>query len=101
MAGHPSVKKRQKEAARKERQVEKASKRDERRVQRTTGEGEKESDILEFGQFDEFGVALPPGEFRESPDGVGRPRDPDLVSVQQPKADPASAAPAAGVAAKP
>jgi len=95
MAGHPSVKKRQKEAQRKERQVEKASKRDERRVKRTTGEGGEESDILEFGQFDEFGVALPAGVFRDDSEGVGRPRDPELATVQTPKAEPPASAPSA------
>ena len=43
MAGHPSVKKRQKEVSRKERQAEKHAKRDERRTKRndpgTGGEG--------------------------------------------------------------
>lgn len=42
MAGHPSVKKRQKEMARKERQAEKLSKRDERRTRRNAPPGEGE-----------------------------------------------------------
>lgn len=60
MAGHPSVKKRQKELARKERRDEKAVKRDQRRVERNNG---PERAVDEFGNpietveaaLDEFG----------------------------------------------
>ena len=41
MTGRPSVNKRQREMLRKERQAEKATRRDERRVKRNLGEGEQ------------------------------------------------------------
>lgn len=71
MAGHPSVKKRQKELARKERQQEKSVKRDERRVERnTTGEPGNEAvqgfalDDIEFA-LDEFGKPIIPEAFAD------------------------------------
>ena len=61
MAGHPSVKKRQKELARKERRDEKAVKRDQRRVERNNG---PERAVDEFGNPIESveGDAEPGGE---------------------------------------
>lgn len=71
MAGHPSVKKRQKELARKERQQEKSVKRDERRVERnTSGEPGNEAvqgfalDDIEFA-LDEFGKPIIPEAFAD------------------------------------
>jgi hypothetical protein len=71
LAGHPSVKKRQKELARKERQQEKSVKRGERRVERnTTGEPGSEAvegfalDDIEFA-LDEFGKPIIPEAFAD------------------------------------
>ena len=63
MAGHPSVKKRQKELARKERKQEKAGKRDQRRVERNNPDGTPRDDI-EFA-LDQFGQPIIPEAFAE------------------------------------
>jgi hypothetical protein len=71
MAGHPSVKKRQKELLRKERREEKASKRDQRRADRNSA---PERALDEFGNVVEE-EALP----EEAVDGP--PRDQDQVEA--------------------
>ena len=78
MAGHPSVKKRQKELARKERRDEKAVKRDQRRVERNNG---PERAVDEFGNpietveaaLDEFGNPIEIVEGDAEPGGEPLP----------------------------
>jgi hypothetical protein len=92
MPGHPSVKKRQKEQQRKERQAEKATKRDERRGKdKTADNGELVLITNELGEL-EFVPAssLDGGEAALVPDGA----TPEVVGLAEP-APPEPAAPAA------
>jgi hypothetical protein len=85
MAGHPSVKKRQKELERKERQAEKLARRDERRVKRNEPATEGDAVLLdEFGE--PVNVEQPNGE---QPNGEQANGDRPKPVVDQP-ATPAS-----------
>jgi CspA family cold shock protein len=66
MAGHPSVKKRQKEMLRKERQAEKLVKRDERRLRRNDPSQPLEAGATEAWPFDADGAPIEPAP-REAP----------------------------------
>jgi hypothetical protein len=74
VAGHPSVKKRQKEAARKERRDEKAQKRDQRKTDRQNGVERV---------FDEYGNVVEPEPPREpgTDDGAPAPDAPAAPAV--------------------
>src|SRR5688572_14568880 len=67
MAGHPSVKKRQKEMLRKERQAEKLTKRDERRVRRNDPSQPGETPLGEGWTLDASGL---PTADATAPDGT-------------------------------
>lgn len=66
MAGHPSVKKRQKEMLRKERQAEKLVKRDERRLRRNDPSQPLEAGGTDAWPFDASGAPIDPEAPREA-----------------------------------
>jgi hypothetical protein len=107
MAGHPSVKKRQKELERKERQAEKLAKRDERRVKRNDPNAPEDDGILLEGipleegiQLGELGAgdpSLSPEPANAEPANAPRPVVPPgepVVPPREPVAAPAGLAPA-------